>query len=178
MRSVAVVAVRLVGPGASQSEQRDHFLFNNNRTLCFSREMESLLLEDGFAHGVQVGITVLVVLFTVFLVFILTLPPQYNPYKDRPPLPDNEHENLKRDGKGGKSTPKWKTGRTVHVVVLGDIGRSPRMQYHAISIAKHGGRVYLFGYTGMLTDIPLSAQSYILRSCQILSCIRTLSPIR
>lgn len=35
------------------------------------------------------------------------------------------------------------------VLVLGDIGRSPRMQYHALSIAKHGGSVDLIGYNGM-----------------------------
>ncbi|KAM3508080.1 hypothetical protein MY11210_006863 [Beauveria gryllotalpidicola] len=29
----------------------------------------------------------------------------------------------------------------VQILVLGDIGRSPRMQYHAISIAKHGKKV-------------------------------------
>jgi beta-1,4-mannosyltransferase len=35
---------------------------------------------------------------------------------------------------------------SVQVLVLGDIGRSPRMQYHALSIAKHGGTVQLIGY--------------------------------
>ncbi|KIW93856.1 uncharacterized protein Z519_05171 [Cladophialophora bantiana CBS 173.52] len=35
---------------------------------------------------------------------------------------------------------------SVQVVVLGDLGRSPRMQYHALSIATHGGRVQLIGY--------------------------------
>ncbi|KAK5447847.1 mannosyltransferase [Exophiala xenobiotica] len=35
---------------------------------------------------------------------------------------------------------------TVQVVVLGDLGRSPRMQYHALSIANHGGSVHLVGY--------------------------------
>ncbi|KIW66198.1 hypothetical protein PV04_08398 [Phialophora macrospora] len=35
---------------------------------------------------------------------------------------------------------------TVQVVVLGDLGRSPRMQYHALSIADHGGYVQLVGY--------------------------------
>ncbi|OAA81368.1 hypothetical protein LEL_00913 [Akanthomyces lecanii RCEF 1005] len=29
----------------------------------------------------------------------------------------------------------------VQIIVLGDIGRSPRMQYHAISVAKHGKKV-------------------------------------
>ncbi|KAH7353473.1 family 33 glycosyltransferase [Plectosphaerella cucumerina] len=32
------------------------------------------------------------------------------------------------------------------ILVLGDIGRSPRMQYHALSIAKHGGHVDIIGY--------------------------------
>lgn len=37
---------------------------------------------------------------------------------------------------------------SAQVLVLGDIGRSPRMQYHALSIAKHGGDVQLIGYEG------------------------------
>lgn len=36
--------------------------------------------------------------------------------------------------------------RRVQIVVLGDLGRSPRMQYHALSIARHGGQVDLIGY--------------------------------
>ena len=36
----------------------------------------------------------------------------------------------------------------VQVLVLGDIGRSPRMQYHAISLAKTGRKVDLIGYKG------------------------------
>lgn len=40
---------------------------------------------------------------------------------------------------------------SVHVLVLGDVGRSPRMTYHALSIAKHGGRVNLVGYLGSST---------------------------
>lgn len=38
---------------------------------------------------------------------------------------------------------------SLQVLVLGDIGRSPRMTYHALSIAKHGGRVDLIGYLGL-----------------------------
>ena len=40
--------------------------------------------------------------------------------------------------------------RTVVVLVLGDVGRSPRMQYHALSLAEHddGTRVALVGYRG------------------------------
>src|SRR4051812_42659712 len=40
-----------------------------------------------------------------------------------------------------------KKGRVV-VLVLGDIGRSPRMQYHAISLANNGWGVDLIGYDG------------------------------
>ena len=36
----------------------------------------------------------------------------------------------------------------VVVIVLGDVGRSPRMQYHAQSLVKHGHTVSLVGYNG------------------------------
>jgi beta-1,4-mannosyltransferase len=39
--------------------------------------------------------------------------------------------------------------RTVAVLVLGDIGRSPRMMYHAESFAKSGFVTVLVGYKGM-----------------------------
>ncbi|KAJ2484675.1 mannosyltransferase [Coemansia sp. RSA 2320] len=39
-------------------------------------------------------------------------------------------------------------GKRVAVLVLGDIGRSPRMQYHALSLAKAGFSVDLIGYPG------------------------------
>ncbi|KAI1100446.1 glycosyltransferase family 33 protein [Jackrogersella minutella] len=45
-----------------------------------------------------------------------------------------------------KHSPASKQSVSVQVLVLGDIGRSPRMQYHALSIARHGGRVDLIGY--------------------------------
>lgn len=48
-----------------------------------------------------------------------------------------------------KHSPASKESVSVQVLVLGDIGRSPRMQYHALSIARHGGRVDLIGYHGM-----------------------------
>ena len=51
----------------------------------------------------------------------------------------------KYDGPPAGST---KGGVYIHVLVLGDIGRSPRMTYHALSIAKHGGKVNLIGYLG------------------------------
>lgn len=36
----------------------------------------------------------------------------------------------------------------VVVLVLGDAGRSPRMQYHALSLLEHGHYVTLIGYAG------------------------------
>jgi beta-1,4-mannosyltransferase len=41
----------------------------------------------------------------------------------------------------------------VQVLVLGDIGRSPRMQYHAISLVKTGRKVDLIGYKGPYTYV-------------------------
>ncbi|XP_072464333.1 chitobiosyldiphosphodolichol beta-mannosyltransferase isoform X1 [Notamacropus eugenii] len=38
--------------------------------------------------------------------------------------------------------------RSVCVVVVGDVGRSPRMQYHALSLARRGFDVTLLGYSG------------------------------
>ena len=44
--------------------------------------------------------------------------------------------------------PNISTQRCVHVVVLGDLGRSPRMCNHAIEFEKHRFNVQLIGYTG------------------------------
>ena len=41
--------------------------------------------------------------------------------------------------------------RSVAILVLGDIGRSPRMMYHAESFAKNNFLTYLVGYGGMLS---------------------------
>ena len=41
---------------------------------------------------------------------------------------------------------KERSANRVQILVLGDIGRSPRMQYHALSIAKHEVQVDLIGY--------------------------------
>lgn len=69
--------------------------------------------------------------------------------------------------------PAAKRHVTAQVLVLGDIGRSPRMQYHALSIAKHGGTVELIGYHGMLFDGALTANSIMpthhLRVCPVAS---------
>ncbi|KAJ5231915.1 CAZyme family GT33 [Penicillium citrinum] len=67
-------------------------------------------------------ITIAFCLSTALTIVILLLPSQYKPTSDS------------------------KSKHTVQILVLGDIGRSPRMQYHALSIAKNGGRVVIIGY--------------------------------
>ena len=46
---------------------------------------------------------------------------------------------------------KWRAqqgSEVVTIVVLGDIGRSPRMQYHAMSLVKTGYQVDFVGFGG------------------------------
>jgi beta-1,4-mannosyltransferase len=43
------------------------------------------------------------------------------------------------------------------VLVLGDLGRSPRMQYHALALAAHGAQVDLIGFAG--SPLPQALQS-------------------
>jgi beta-1,4-mannosyltransferase len=98
----------------------------------------------------DVALYVILGLSTLFTIILVTLPSQYDPYKDKPlraVSATGQEIELKR--KDGRKKVDFKAGRTTQIVVLGDIGRSPRMQYHAISIAKHGGKVYLVGYQGM-----------------------------
>ncbi|KAL8650379.1 MAG: hypothetical protein Q9226_005170 [Calogaya cf. arnoldii] len=76
----------------------------------------------------QQWLPLLVVVFTIITIILLSLPSTYG-----------ADIRFKRDG--NPSNPR------VQVLVLGDIGRSPRIQYHALSIAKHGGLVDLIGYT-------------------------------
>ncbi|RJE18524.1 hypothetical protein PHISCL_09143 [Aspergillus sclerotialis] len=72
-------------------------------------------------------------LSTALTILILLLPSQYIPPSASVTL--NNATNQK---------PKPR----IQILVLGDIGRSPRMQYHAISIAKRGGLVDIIGYYG------------------------------
>ncbi|KAI9833753.1 MAG: hypothetical protein M1819_003486 [Sarea resinae] len=77
---------------------------------------------------------------TLFTIVLFVLPTRYSSAPEDGGLhdgaPDGEEASRRRER--GKPL--------IQVVVLGDIGRSPRMQYHAISIAQNGGRVDLIGY--------------------------------
>ena len=46
------------------------------------------------------------------------------------------------------------------IVVLGDIGRSPRMQYHCLSMANHGFTVDFIGYKGKINFHTLSLKYF------------------
>ncbi|KAI9780961.1 MAG: hypothetical protein M1839_006400 [Geoglossum umbratile] len=81
---------------------------------------------------------------TAFTAFLLLLPSRRQP-----------HRKL-HDGPAGS-----KTATSVQVLVLGDIGRSPRMQYHAISIAKNGGQVDLIGYHESALHPDIISNSHI-----------------
>jgi hypothetical protein len=109
---------------------------------------ESLLTET-FSTGFDVLLGVALLSSTIFTIVLLTLPSQYDPYLDKPvKLVDLDKEGNQVEVKREDGSDQFKQARTVQIVVLGDIGRSPRMQYHALSIAKHGGRVFLIGYQG------------------------------
>jgi hypothetical protein len=56
--------------------------------------------------------------------------------------------------------------RSIAILVLGDIGRSPRMMYHAQSFAQHGFHTHLIGYGGPLPftlRVPRCATHFRLR---------------
>lgn len=67
--------------------------------------------------------TIVVVLVTFFVLVLPLLPSQY----------------VERSAKDPTS---------VQILVLGDLGRSPRMQYHTQSFLRHGAQVQLIGYLG------------------------------
>jgi beta-1,4-mannosyltransferase len=82
-------------------------------------------------------LTLAVIVSTTLTLLLLIWPSRYV-----------RHSPPKATPSGSADEPKI----SVQVLVLGDIGRSPRMQYHAMSIAKHGGRVGVIGYKGT-TDV-------------------------
>ena len=82
----------------------------------------------------------LIVLFGITSLILYSLPSQY-----------------------GNLIGKERSANRVSILVLGDIGRSPRMQYHALSIAKHGGFVDLIGYLESEIHPAILANSSIIK---------------
>ncbi|KAK3114056.1 mannosyltransferase [Teratosphaeriaceae sp. CCFEE 6253] len=108
------------------------------------------------------GLTVTVTLSTILTIVIFFLPKQYDHFAPHEfteaDFTPNDKKNPERSGYAFYQAHKDADGcleieASVQVVVLGDIGRSPRMQYHALSIARCGGRVDLIGYFDPTVDI-------------------------
>ncbi|KAL9040537.1 MAG: hypothetical protein Q9180_001849 [Flavoplaca navasiana] len=85
----------------------------------------------------------LVVVFTIISIVLLSLPSTFR-----------SDVRFKKDG--NPIRPR------VQILVLGDIGRSPRIQYHALSIAKHGALVDLIGYTSSELHPRIRSESRII----------------
>ncbi len=114
--------------------------------------LDESIFTQRFNNGFSIVLAVVVVLMTFFTLLLVTAPRQYDPYMDKSlKFLDEQGNEIDMKMKDGSDPLQWKQGRTVQIVVLGDIGRSPRMQYHALSIAKHGARVFLIGYQGTTT---------------------------
>lgn len=94
---------------------------------------QSRTFRSHVAIMIDLLLTLAVILSTTLTILLLMLPTRY--VKHSPP-------------KATSTTTATEHKVSVQVLVLGDIGRSPRMQYHAASIAKHGGRVDVIGYQG------------------------------
>jgi beta-1,4-mannosyltransferase len=88
-------------------------------------------------------LTLTVLASTCFTILLLCAPSRY--IRHSPPQATGEPTDR------ANHEPKV----SVKVLVLGDIGRSPRMTYHAMSIARHGGRVDMIGYVGRFSASPL-----------------------
>lgn len=99
---------------------------------------------DSLMSALEEWLPLLVLFSTVISLCMFLLPSQYR----------NESKAPVRDGKG---RPRFQ------ILVLGDIGRSPRMQYHALSIARHGGLVDLIGFQGRVQSRSLLITSELSR---------------
>ncbi|KAI9798222.1 MAG: mannosyltransferase [Candelina submexicana] len=121
--------------------------------------------------SLEVLLAVAVLGSTLFTALLLTLPSRYTSEA----VTDAALGSWGSSSRTGTSTTKRSPKTTVQVLVLGDIGRSPRMQYHACSIAKNGGQVVLIGYkdsdihpeilsTPLISIIPLPSPPKILRT--------------
>lgn len=115
--------------------------------VCFEQIAENDLKADSVFNRfkmIEYLLPIAALLSTAFSIFLLCLPSRYT----------GEPENASNDA-AEKPKP------SVQILVLGDIGRSPRMQYHAMSVAKHGGQVKIIGYQGECITLLLQSFSHI-----------------
>lgn len=94
-----------------------------------------------YAALLSIVLTTAITISTSISLFLLTAPEPY-------PFPDIPAESSTVSS-GDEAKSQARPRDRVTVVVVGDIGRSPRMQYHALSLARHGVEVQLVGYHGM-----------------------------
>nr|POE48066.1 chitobiosyldiphosphodolichol beta-mannosyltransferase [Quercus suber] len=118
----------------------------------------------------EISLTLAVILSTAFTVFIITLPSSYEHFHPQEItdaiFTQSDKEDAVRSGyelyeKSKGADGVLKADASVQVVVLGDLGRSPRMQYHALSIAAHGGKVNLIGYVESELHPDIQAHRFI-----------------
>lgn len=117
--------------------------------------MAAVSMSSGWMLLWEVSLTVAVIISTAVTVFIFTLPSTYSHFHPREvkesDFSEEDERNAVQSGyayyrKHRNDSGILECSASVQVVVLGDVGRSPRMQYHALSIANHGGTVDLVGY--------------------------------
>jgi beta-1,4-mannosyltransferase len=116
---------------------------------------------DRLSLAYYTAISILALVLSGTLLLLVIAPTQYDPYNPEmiEAVEEDESKKTRRTLEPGELYAKYRIpenvsinmtkSTSVQVVVLGDIGRSPRMQYHALSLAKHGARVDVIGFKGM-----------------------------
>lgn len=106
--------------------------------------MVSFCMLVGSMEDVVVALLIVTVTtLTTFTIIFLCLPSRY-------PRTSKNANSVANGSTRTASEGRTSSSVDVQILVLGDIGRSPRMQYHATSVAKHGGQVQLIGYCGII----------------------------
>lgn len=127
------VCMRHLYEPSLQYKQKSLFCLNLQRYTSMSLPWRSM--------AVTFVVALLLCASLSFLIFITFFgPSQYRKENRTQDRPDSTSGDLSLSDHD----------KSVQVVVLGDIGRSPRMQYHAISLAKCGFCVDLVGFAGTL----------------------------
>lgn len=155
-------------------------LSDRNRKCSYLRHTEQNALntlkhqrEDPgsmFSSVWETCLTLALIISTAITIFMITVPSPYSHFDTCEYAEDDFNDGDKteavrsgfdyylnhKDDRG-----KLRIDTTIQVVVLGDIGRSPRMQYHALSIASNGGRVELVGYTDSEVHPDITSHRFV-----------------
>lgn len=116
------------------------------------------------------ALTLAVIVSTTITILMLTAPSAYSQFDlgkfTENDFTDEDKKDSERSGYDYFQKYKDTDGNlpvetNIQVVVLGDIGRSPRMQYHALSIASCGGQVDLVGYVESDVHPDIQASRFV-----------------